>query len=322
MIDLVVLDVVDEAGVAGEAGAEHRHAAGEGQHAPAQPVRAHQDLALHETQRVPLAENLGALDGADLVGGEGAETLVDEWLKEEGKARYMIDDDEFSRIDRLASFFRRVVGLRAACVIRFGRPVDPFGNHVTDEAKSLAPDGRVLNPCSYVRTNGVAKVDPARDAAYTRNLAEVLVAAYRRETVIMGTQLVAHVLFRALAHEARGLDTFAMLRLREVAFDADAIVADIGATRARLLALVAAGETHASAIVKSEAPDELLRRTLEVFAGYHTRPTARREGSKVVIEDPTLLLYYQNRLVPFAEQIAGEGQEQAARFIARIGARR
>lgn len=251
-----------------------------------------------------------------------AETLVEEWLKEEGKARYMIDDDEFSRIDRLASFFRRVVGLRAACVIRFGRPVDPFGNLVTDEAKSLAPDGRVLNPCSYVRTNGVATIDAARDAAYTRNLAEVLVAAYRRETVIMGTQLVAHVLFRALAHEARGLDTFAMLRLREVAFDAGSIIRDIGATRDRLLALVDAGETHASAVVRSDPPDELLRRALEVWAGYHTRATARREGEKIVIEDPTLLLYYQNRLVPFAEDIAGEGQEEAARFLSRIGAKR
>ena len=48
------------------------------------------------------------------------------------------------------------------------------------------------------------------------------------------------------------------------------------------------------------------------------RRTARIEDGQIVIEDPSLLLYYQNRLVPFAERIAGEGDEQAAREIASL----
>ena len=251
-----------------------------------------------------------------------AETLVEEWLKEEGKARYMIDDDEFSQLERLVAFFRKIVRLRAACVIRFGRPVDPYGNLVTDEAESLAPDGRVIDASTYVRMHGVPTLDAARDAAYTRSLSDVLVAAYRRETVVMGTQLVAHVLFRALAQDARGLDTFAMLRLREVSFDAAAIFAEIGKTRDRLLALVEKGEVHASAVVRSDPPEELVRRAFEVWSGYHTRPSARHEGSRIIIEDPTLLLYYQNRLVAFAEDIAGPEHAEAARFISHIGVKR
>jgi glycerol-3-phosphate O-acyltransferase len=40
-----------------------------------------------------------------------------------------------------------------------------------------------------------------------------------------------------------------------------------------------------------------------------------------VIEDPGLLLYYQNRLVPFAEDIVGSDPEdqRAAREIAALG---
>jgi glycerol-3-phosphate O-acyltransferase len=220
-------------------------------------------------------------------------------------------------LERLFAFSRKIVRLRAACVIRFGRPVDPYGNLVTDEAESLAPDGRVIDASTYVRMHGVPTLDAARDAAYTRSLSDVLVAAYRRETVVMGTQLVAHVLFRALAQDARGLDTFAMLRLREVSFDAAAIFAEIGKTRDRLLALVEKGEVHASAVVRSDPPEELVRRAFEVWSGYHTRPSARHEGSRIIIEDPTLLLYYQNRLVAFAEDIAGPEHAEAARASSR-----
>ena len=40
---------------------------------------------------------------------------------------------------------------------------------------------------------------------------------------------------------------------------------------------------------------------------------------QIVIEDPALLLYYQNRLVPYAEQIAGSELElRAAREIAAL----
>ena len=42
---------------------------------------------------------------------------------------------------------------------------------------------------------------------------------------------------------------------------------------------------------------------------------------EITAEDPTLLLYYQNRLVPFAQKLAGPDDAEAARQIAAMGAR-
>jgi hypothetical protein len=42
----------------------------------------------------------------------------------------------------------------------------------------------------------------------------------------------------------------------------------------------------------------------------------------VVLGDPSLLLYYQNRLVPFAEEIASPDQLHAASEIQKLGAYR
>ena len=74
-----------------------------------------------------------------------AETLIDDYLKEVGKSRYIIEDDEFSRLDRWIAFFRKLVGTEGACVIRFGRPLDPFGNPVDEDGSSIAPGGPDMN---------------------------------------------------------------------------------------------------------------------------------------------------------------------------------
>ena len=68
-----------------------------------------------------------------------AETLIDDYLRDEGKSRYIIDDDEFSRPARIAKFFTALLTMDGQIHVRFGRALDPFGNEVDD-------DGRVARP--------------------------------------------------------------------------------------------------------------------------------------------------------------------------------
>ncbi|PRP91294.1 glycerol-3-phosphate acyltransferase [Enhygromyxa salina] len=249
-----------------------------------------------------------------------AESLIADYLKEEGQARYIIEDDEFSQLDRWLAFFRRLTSYGAACVLRYGPAIDPFGNRVDERGRSLAPNGRVIDPVSYVTHRGEPVLDPVRDAAYTRELGRELVGHYRRETVIMTTQLVAHVLFRRLVRETPGLDLFGRVRRRgEISWDHAEYVRSYLDTRERLRELQRAGEVQINSYVETDSAERALERALEAWDGYHTRPMARIADGQVVIEDPALLLYYQNRLVTFAERIAGEGDERAAREIAAFG---
>ena len=68
-------------------------------------------------------------------------------------------------------------------------------------------------------------------------------------------------------------------------------------------------------------PEELLERALSFWNGYHDSTAATREGDRIVIGDPSLLLYYQNRLVPFAEDIASPEQLKAACEIEQLWGR-
>ena len=249
-----------------------------------------------------------------------AETLIKDWLTEEGQARYIIEDDEFSQIDRWFAFFRKMVGMRGGCIIRFGDPIDPFGNGVDAGGGSLTPTGRSIDAGGYVERRGKAVIDPERDAAYTRELGEVLGHRYEEDTVLMSTQVVAHVLFRDLVQSTPGMDLFARLRLRgEVGLECETVCHELGEARDRLLTLEARGRVRTSEVVKEDSPEELLERALSFWNGYHDSTAASREGNRIIIGDPSLLLYYQNRLVPFAEAIASPEQLKAACEIENLG---
>lgn len=248
-----------------------------------------------------------------------AETLIDDHLKEEGRARYIIEDDEFSRVERWVSFFNKVFGLESAMVIRFGEPLDPFCNPVDEQGRSLAPDGRTIDPAKYVTRRGSFTVDHARDAAYTRELGRSIASAYEHETVIMPTQLVAHVIFRRLVRATPGLDLFSRLRHRgDVAVPCDELTTEIGETRDRLLRLEGEGRVHAAGPLRRETPDRLLDRALGAWGGYHARTVARVAGGSVLAEDPNLLLFYQNRVRNFSVDLASDApaERTAARELA------
>ncbi|MGB5811694.1 MAG: 1-acyl-sn-glycerol-3-phosphate acyltransferase [Polyangiales bacterium] len=252
-----------------------------------------------------------------------AETLVRDWLTEEGQARYIIEDDEFSRIDRWFSFFRKVVGMRGACIIRFGEPIDPFGNSLDERGGSLSPAGNQIDPGGYVEHRGTPVVDAARDAAYTRELGTVLSERYEKDTVLMSTQVVGHVLFRHLVQQTQGMDLFARLRLRnDISIDRSTLLKDLGQARDRLMGLQEKGIVRISDVVREESPESLLEQGLNFWNGYHNATAARLQGNDVVICDPSLLLYYQNRLVPFADQIADAEQMEAACEIEALGVHR
>lgn len=249
-----------------------------------------------------------------------AETLVEDWLKESGRARYIIEDDEFSQIDRWVAFFRKLAGVESACVIRFGAPIDPFGNVVDADGRSRAQDGRAIDAGGYVMKRGVACLDVRRDAAYTRELGQSIARAYETETVLMATQVVSHVLFRRLVRETPGIDLFGRLRHRgEVAMGREELHTELAVVLERLRAMAERGEVHLSERVRTWEPAALVDRVMKAFVGYHRKTILTEHEGTIVIEDPTLCLYYQNRMNAYAERVADEAHLPAAREIARLG---
>jgi len=227
-----------------------------------------------------------------------AETLIDDFLQEEGKARYIIEDDESTRFGRVAAFSNKLLGLDGACVIRYSRPLDCFGNYVDDEGISHDSRGRAVDASSYViGRDGKPALDSVRDAEYTRELGEKIVEAYKRDTVVMATHAVAAVAFERLRRAVGKADLFTVIRHRDdVTVPRAELAEDVDVLVERLAAMEARGEIVLSPTVKGKRGDAIVDDALRAFAGYHTNEVLAPRGSELVLRDTRLLFYYQNRL--------------------------
>ena len=228
-----------------------------------------------------------------------AETLVDDFLQEEGKHRYIIEDDESTRPGRIARLHAHSsLGLDAGCVVRFAQPLDFFGNRVDEDGVSYDSRGHAVSPASYLTDAGGRVVhDPARDAQYTRELAEALVGAYRRDTVAMATHLVAASAFEKLRASLGGGDIFAMLRSHDdVTVPRAELAESVARLRDRAIDLQTQGKILVGPHLAHATGREILDEALRAFSGYHTTPVLEPRGDMLLLADTRLLLYYQNRL--------------------------
>ncbi|HEY4179758.1 MAG TPA: 1-acyl-sn-glycerol-3-phosphate acyltransferase [Kofleriaceae bacterium] len=225
-----------------------------------------------------------------------AETLIDDYLAETGKSRYIITDDEFSRVGRMLEYFRKLLAHEGSVIVRFGRPLDVFGNDITDDGESIDRAGRIVDPASYIRgANGDVTDDDQRDAEYTRALGRRLAAAYPRLTVFHATHLVARALFDGVARAAGTRDIYKLLRLApgQAALPVATVLDDLTRLRARLVSNPAWGSEHP--MLAPQAASAILEDAVRGLSTYHTRPIVAQRGDALHVEDMKLIYYYQNR---------------------------
>ena len=228
-----------------------------------------------------------------------AETLVDDFLKEVGKSRYIITDDEFSRPRRVFDFLTQLLSLDSKIYFTIGRAIDPFGNTCDDEGESLDPRGRRIDPSQYVRgIDGVAHHDEQRDVEFTREVGERLMDAYAKDTVIQSTHITAHASLTLLRTANTGIDLVRLLRgsgrvddveLRHVYSEARRLLDEVRGLAKR-------GGVRMAPIVERGSAEDVVADGLRHFAIYHSRPAVERKGDRVTSGDRALLFYYSNRL--------------------------
>ncbi len=236
-----------------------------------------------------------------------AETLIDDFLKEAGRSRYIIDDDEFSRPKRVLDFIKRLFSLESKIHLVFGQPLDPFGNRVGPDGQSLDPRGRVVDRQRYILRNGIPFVDRQRDEQYTQELATSIVQSFRQNTVIKPTNVISKVVFDWLKERTPNLDLFKMLRLGGP--DDSLPLVEVYARTERLVErlrrLERDNKLRLDPVVVESDPPMLVNHALIHLGTYHRRPALERRGDRLFHNDRKLLFFYQNRLYGFDLAQAG-----------------
>ncbi len=228
-----------------------------------------------------------------------AESLVQDHLRREGGRRYFLAEDEFNQISTIVRFVMNTMKMDSTTILRYGRPMDPFGNLVREDGHSYDRRGRRVDPTSYVRSSQTGEItyDESRDREYTRRTGRRVAEAFRQNTVLMPTQIVAYVLFELLRERFPSFDVYELLRLASgEVVPWYRIESALERTLQQLRALEDDGELHLSPEAKNGDPASLQASGIDSLTMYHVPTVVERMGDGVLLNKLDLLYYYGNRV--------------------------
>ena len=229
-------------------------------------------------------------------------SLVEDHFQREGQGRYLLEDDEFMQVPTITRFVMKTMKMDSTTIIRFGQPLDPFGNQVRDDGESYDRRGRRVDRAEYVRSAKTGEIvyDEPRDRQYTRYTGDRIAESFLENTVVMPTQVVSWVLFERLQERFPDWDVYRLVRFgAEETIEWDAVHRGVERLLNRLAGLEDDGKLVLSPFLHDHDPDEIVYAGIDYLRRYHTPEVVQRWSDGVMIQNVELVYYYGNRVRSF-----------------------
>ena len=230
-----------------------------------------------------------------------ASSLIEDYLMEAGKARFIITDDESWQAAKILKFFFKLFSSASGLSVRIGRPLDVFGNFVDEEGRSIGPNGTAIDPRRWLTTRGVVRAEPQRDQVYTRQLGERLVDRFHHENTVLTSHLVAFAFFEQLRRKYPDLDLYRFLRLslEQRSLPIAELLESATRFHTELRTLADRGELFLSKELQTSDTRAWVKDGMEQLGLFHEAKVLAESEGAVWTEDMNLLYYYRNRLAGY-----------------------
>ncbi len=231
-----------------------------------------------------------------------ASSLIEDYLAEAGKHRFIMMDDESWQPAKVAGFFWKFFKGQSGVSVRIGKPLDVFGNFVDEEGRSIGPNGTIIDPSRWLKTGGELKSVPQRDHEYTRALGDRIVDRFHRENVVLTSHLAAFVFFEALRDRYPDLDLYRFLRLshEQRSLPYSEFMQKAERQHERLLDAEKRGELHLSEELHTQNIEAWVQDGIRQLGLLHEAAVMKVGDGAVWTEDMNLLYYYRNRLTGYS----------------------
>lgn len=230
-----------------------------------------------------------------------ASSLIEAYLSEAGKHRYIIMDDESWQPRKVFNFFWKAFSSETSITVRIGDPLDVFGNPVDEEGRSIGPNRTVVDPVRWLTTRGELRAEPQRDHEYIRELGDALVRRFHATNTVLTSHLVAFSFFETLRSKYPELDLYRFLRLsseqRTLSYSEFATQAE--RLHGRLRAMADRGELYLSEELLGRDTTSWIRDGVTQLGLLHEAAVVKVRDESVWTEDMNLLYYYRNRLAGY-----------------------
>jgi glycerol-3-phosphate O-acyltransferase len=227
-----------------------------------------------------------------------ASSLIEDYLAQAGKQRFIAVDEEPWQAAKVANFFWKLFSSQSGITVRIGKPMDIFGNFVDDEGHSIGPNGTTIDPKRWLTTQGELKPVAQRDQEFTRELGNKLVDRFHSENTVMTSHLVAFAYFENLRVRYPDLDLYRFLRLslEQRSIPYSEFLATAQKYQKRLIDLASKGDLYIEDELRVSDTETWVEEGLSQLGLFHGNSVIKVEDDAIFTEDLTLLYYYRNRL--------------------------
>ncbi|MCM2323331.1 MAG: 1-acyl-sn-glycerol-3-phosphate acyltransferase [Oligoflexia bacterium] len=240
-----------------------------------------------------------------------AASLIEDYLAEAGRHRFIITDDESWEPLKVLHFFWKLFSSQSGITVRVGKPMDVFGNFVDEEGRSIGPNGTTLDVRRLLTTEGELRSVPQRDQEYTRELGARIAERFHRENTVLTSHLVAFAFFETLRRKYPELDLYRFLRLSvaQRALPFDEFLAHAASYQQKLRAAADRGELYLCDELQGTDVRAWVEDGARQLGLLHDAAVVKVREGAIWTEDMTLLYYYRNRLAGYGLSLLAEGGE-------------
>jgi glycerol-3-phosphate O-acyltransferase len=228
-----------------------------------------------------------------------AQSLIDQHLKISGQEQYYVENDDFSTSSKMLRFIYKFFTASSEIAVRFGTPMDLFGNRVDEEGRSFDPHGHEVDIKKYFYSNGEITKDLQRDAEYTRMLGERIVERYHCEAVVFCSQILAFAAFRIFKARYNRMDLYGLMRLpsEDLTIRPKQLMDSVDKIVERLREMHASGEIQLEKEILEGSLSNIVKKGIANLGIYHAKlPLMFNAEGDFQSQDIKLLYFYHNRL--------------------------
>lgn len=227
-----------------------------------------------------------------------AESLINDYLKETGKEKFIKENDDYSTSFGMVKFIFKFLSASSSLAISFGNPMDVIGNEVDENGDSYNHLGQYINVKNYFMNNGALTDDHQREEEYTKMLGDKIISQYFKHNVVLTSHLVCFCAFELLRKKYNYIDLFTLIRtpVEDIKIDAKELLEAIERVKEKLKDM----NKHNEVLISPEVRftnDKVIEHGINNINLYHANsPLYKNSDGSYSSEDLKLLYYYHNRL--------------------------
>lgn len=226
-----------------------------------------------------------------------AQNLIDQYLKREGRERYVLVKDDFRSLNKTMKFIWKFMRSSSEMTFSFGEPRDLFGNRIDEQGRSVSQNGKIVDIADYYRSNGEITFDQQRNRAYTGLLGERILSSYYRLNIVFNSHIVAFAAFEYFS-QTRKVDIYKLFSSSEedMVIPANVFQNVVSRLLTRLRDMRDRGLVKLAAHLEKDTKD-IIQEGIANLSPYHVeKPLGIGASGEVYTENLKLLFFYHNRL--------------------------